>query len=92
MSTPRRNLPLSTKNRIAASQQWTCALCHQLLSWSFDADHILPLADGGTNELDNFWILCPNCHRIKTMHEADERRAKEEEDRTGISRFFSKLP
>jgi 5-methylcytosine-specific restriction endonuclease McrA len=31
-----------------------------------EIDHILPLADGGTNSPDNLRSLCRDCHRIRT--------------------------
>jgi predicted restriction endonuclease len=39
-----------------------CALC----GWAEDVDacHILPVRQGGTEELDNFVMLCPNHHRM----------------------------
>lgn len=30
-------------------------------------DHIIDKADGGTEELSNLWVLCPNCHAQKTF-------------------------
>lgn len=39
----------------------------------FDVDHIVPLADGGTNALENCRTLCCRCHRAVT---ADWRRQR----------------
>lgn len=33
-------------------------------------DHIKPLEDGGSDELDNLQPLCKSCHDRKTMREA----------------------
>ena len=53
-----------------------------------DVDHIVPLADGGTDDEDNLQVLCACCHRLKTTHEThmrklkrirEEARAKEED-------------
>jgi hypothetical protein len=30
-------------------------------------DHIIDKSDNGTEELDNLWVLCPNCHAQKTL-------------------------
>lgn len=38
---------------------------------SFEFDHIQPLANGGSNELENFQALCENCHLQKTMAERE---------------------
>lgn len=38
-------------------------------SWSptlWEADHIVPLAEGGTNELGNYRTLCLPCHKNET--------------------------
>ncbi len=32
-----------------------------------EADHIIEKSDGGTEELGNLWVLCPNCHMKKTL-------------------------
>ena len=47
-----------------------CAACTQKIDAgkAWDIDHILPLALGGTNELNNLQILCSPCHRSKTSH------------------------
>lgn len=39
----------------------------------FHVDHILPVADGGKDELDNLQLLCPCCHAVKTKRDADNR-------------------
>lgn len=30
-------------------------------------DHMIDKTDGGTEELNNLWVLCPNCHAQKTL-------------------------
>ena len=42
----------------------------------WDADHIIALENGGTNDIDNFQILCAGCHALKTKadHAAAERQ------------------
>ena len=39
------------------------------------ADHIIPLAKGGTHDRSNYQWLCEPCHRKKTLRE-NGRRAK----------------
>lgn len=41
----------------------------------FELDHILPLADGGSDEDDNLQVLCLNHHREKTLLENQRRSA-----------------
>lgn len=33
---------------------------------TWEADHIVPLAEGGTNDLDNYRTLCLSCHKAET--------------------------
>ena len=36
----------------------------------WEVDHITPLNEGGSNVWpDNFQLLCPNCHSVKTKRE-----------------------
>ena len=49
-------------------------LCRQCkkegrLTLATEVDHIIPLAQGGTNELDNLQPLCHSCHSRKTAKE-----------------------
>lgn len=48
-----------------------CAECH-LQSTSYEYDHIIPLAGGGSNRLENFQILCEHCHLEKTTKEQQD--------------------
>lgn len=50
-------------------------LCHpcRLLGYITAAkavDHILPKAEGGTDDLENLQAICDDCHREKTAEEA----------------------
>lgn len=48
--------------------------------WSFspfDIDHVVPLIDGGSFELENLQLLCWQCHLKKTKQEAKNRISKE---------------
>lgn len=36
---------------------------------SLQLDHIVPVAEGGADTLDNLQWLCPECHRQKTLGE-----------------------
>lgn len=40
-----------------------------LLTISYEIDHIKPLCVGGSNEENNLQALCRNCHGDKTMFE-----------------------
>jgi hypothetical protein len=58
---------------IYESQNKCCQLCSDKLKPNlFHIDHIIALANGGNNEIDNLQILCKECHYVKTKDEADE--------------------
>lgn len=42
----------------------------------WQADHIKPRVEGGTNELDNLRTLCIPCHKVETAALAAKRAAK----------------
>jgi 5-methylcytosine-specific restriction endonuclease McrA len=62
-----------TKRVIAASQQWRCNICTQLLPACYEIDHIIPLFREGSNDSNNLQALCRNCHGVKSMKENEER-------------------
>jgi 5-methylcytosine-specific restriction endonuclease McrA len=54
------------QNRAALLSHWGLKKCTRRSLW--DADHILPVAEGGGEcDLDNLRTLCLRCHRIATM-------------------------
>ena len=67
-----------TKKRVAYSQAWRCKTCETLLPPSFQVDHVMPLAVGGSNLPGNLAALCPNCHAEKTQNEDARVRAYRE--------------
>lgn len=38
--------------------------------YGMDVDHIINVAEGGTDDDDNLQVLCPICHEVKTRTEA----------------------
>lgn len=50
-----------------------CARCGQPAR---EVDHVVPLADGGTDHPANYQSLCHTCHAIKTAMENRERTRK----------------
>ena len=47
-----------------------CACC-KLSPDIFEIDHIIPLANGGSNEIENFQPLCGDCHKLKSETERE---------------------
>lgn len=63
----RKALSLTAKHKLRLAQEYLCAECQcDLDGVRVEYDHILPLALGGTNEIENFQALCAPCHREKT--------------------------
>jgi len=63
------------KRRVAYLEDYTCQVCGFKNSytkkngengWIITIDHILQKSDGGNENIDNLWALCPNCHAKKT--------------------------
>jgi hypothetical protein len=69
----KRSVSEAKKRYVAASQNWQCANCQQLLNHTFEVDHITRLEFGGSNDVGNLSALCRNCHGIKTARENIEK-------------------
>ena len=67
----RRHLTKDEKNIIHEKSNRLCACC-QIKCKKYQYDHIIPLSGGGTDEIDNFQILCPDCHLKKTTEEQQD--------------------
>ena len=65
----KRNVSSLTKKMIASNQEWKCGSCKQILDYTYEIDHHIPLFKGGSNELTNLIALCRNCHGKKTLIE-----------------------
>ena len=69
----RRVLMRTERDALAYSFEYKCASCHALLQPGWHADHVLPLADGGSNGVENMQPLCAPCHTLKTARENSAR-------------------
>lgn len=63
--------------RLILSEEPLCRICKTegRISATEIADHIIPLAQGGSNDRSNFQGLCGECHDAKSTREAAEGRA-----------------
>lgn len=72
----KRHVTAGTKKLVAGRQRYMCAATVKdyecpLKGTPFDeagyeVDHIVGLADGGSNEASNLQALCLMCHRVKS--------------------------
>ena len=69
----RRAFPASIRRRILAAYPM-CAACH--VAPSTIADHVIPVAEGGTDDIDNGQGMCAACHNRKTRAEIARGRAR----------------
>lgn len=52
----------NTKAQAYHRQNKRCAMCGKKIDATYEAHHILKVADGGQDTLDNCAILCGECH------------------------------
>ncbi len=57
-----------------AERHVRCANCNRKIpsGMDWDIDHVIPIADGGTNEDANLQVLCFLCHSAKTKDDVTE--------------------
>ena len=57
------------KEKIHLRDNWTCQHCRRVTS-QLELDHIVNVAQGGTDDESNLQSLCPPCHLKKTQKES----------------------
>lgn len=62
------------KRFVASGQGWKCKHCANMLDYTWQTDHVVPLSLGGSNEPENLQALCCNCHARKTIADLHEER------------------
>lgn len=69
-----RTIPVSLHNRVVRAYGRTCYVCQE--APYEEIDHVIPWAEGGTDELDNLRPICQACHKPKTLREKDRGRKR----------------
>ena len=54
----------SIRAQVLARDRFTCQMCGKRSE--LEVDHIVPVAKGGSWEMENLWTLCRDDHRSKT--------------------------
>jgi hypothetical protein len=84
----RKRLSDTQKNLLLRLQHFQCNACRKLLVDGWDWDHIVPLRNGGTNQMKNYQALCLPCHRDKSVRETQMYFAVQREIKCGHSKYF----
>ena len=71
--TKRKRVTPFVAKKVAARQQWRCAMCGELLLEDFEVDHHIPLHAGGQNVISNYKALHKKCHLFKNSLEQRKR-------------------
>lgn len=60
------------REKILLRDRYTCQHCGlvSMQKGVMECDHIVNVAQGGDDSLDNLQILCKDCHKIKSSNEA----------------------
>src|SRR5688572_19751827 len=64
----RKKIPADVARRVRADAGNRCGYCQshqQYVHAPMEIDHIIPLADGGTDAEENLWLACPICNGHK---------------------------
>lgn len=70
LKSERIELTKEEKTEMLEENEHKCNKCEQTLKKNkYHFDHIIPLASGGSNDIDNIQILCIECHHNKTREE-----------------------
>ena len=67
----RRKIPVNVQHLIRERAQYLCEYCHTSELWQyvrFTIDHIIPITQGGTDDLENLTLACFHCNRRKSSH------------------------
>lgn len=69
-------LPVRVR-RAVLTRDGVCTLAYPgCLGVPEEVDHTVPVAEGGTDEMDNLRAACKKCHRAKSIREAARGRKR----------------
>ena len=57
------------RNKIFLRDKYTCQCCG-VVTMNLELDHIMNVAQGGSDDESNLQSLCVDCHKIKTQRES----------------------
>ena len=65
----RQYIPPTIRQAVSEQCKGKCALCGDSYAAKFDVDHIVPLREGGLDNISNMQALCRPCHARKCEQE-----------------------
>lgn len=66
MMVERKVFSMEMRNNVYEKTKGKCALCGKIVRFDlFTIDHIIPLAKGGTNDIENLQCTCKHCNAMK---------------------------
>ena len=64
--TPRINIPQSVRKYVLQRNNYQCQSCGKKnTETKLNIDHIVALANGGSNDISNLQVLCSKCNQKK---------------------------
>ncbi len=63
-----RNISETLKSQVRQRANGLCEYCHAIEKWQFvqfTIDHVMPVSQGGSNNLQNLALACFHCNRKK---------------------------
>jgi 5-methylcytosine-specific restriction protein A len=66
----------SRRKQAMERDRWLCQPCFKKghITVATECDHLVPVFDGGGEEIENLQAICAECHAIKTADEAARAR------------------
>ncbi|RBO52972.1 HNH endonuclease [Rhodovulum sp. BSW8] len=66
------------RKRVMQRDSWLCQPCLRTgrVTPATECDHVVPKAQGGTDDEGNLQAICADCHKAKTEREAAEARGR----------------
>lgn len=72
-----RGVPKAVADHVMARDHYECqARLHGCAVIANEVDHVVPVFEGGNDELENLRAICSSCHRKKTAGEAARARQR----------------
>ena len=59
------------RQQVIEDSKYRCGYCRVEMRYVYaimEVDHIIPQSQGGSDELENLWLLCPRCNMYKSDH------------------------